>query len=42
MKKSLLSIIAAVVLFFILSSCSGAKKDCHGVKHYKHKNGFYI
>ena len=42
MKKRILSIIAAAMLLFALSSCAGAKKDCHGVKHYKHKNGFYI
>ena len=42
MKKIILSFLAAVVTLFVLSSCAAAKKDCHGVKHYKHKNGFYI
>jgi hypothetical protein len=30
------------VVLFMLSSCASTKKDCHGVKHYKHKGGFYI
>lgn len=42
MKKGLLSIVAAAMLLVVLAACSGAKKDCHGVKHYKHKNGFYM
>jgi len=41
MKKGILSIIAAAMLLLMLS-CTGVKKDCQGVKHYKHKNGFYI
>jgi hypothetical protein len=42
MKKFLLCVIAIVVTIFMLSSCAVYKKDCHGVKHYKHKGGFYI
>jgi hypothetical protein len=41
MKKGILSAIAAAILLLALS-CTGVKKDCNGVKHYKHKNGFYI
>jgi hypothetical protein len=42
MKKIITGFIAALVLLIVLSSCAAAKRDCHGVKHHKHKNGFYI
>jgi len=29
-------------LALLASSCTGVRKDCRGVKHYKHENGFYI
>jgi len=41
MKKGIFSLIATAILLLALS-CTGVKKDCNGVKHYKHKNGFYI
>jgi hypothetical protein len=41
MKKGILSFIAAAIVLLAIS-CTGVKKDCHGVKHYKHKNGFYM
>jgi hypothetical protein len=42
MKNFLLSIAAMAVVVVMLSSCAATKKDCQGVKHYKHKGGFYI
>jgi hypothetical protein len=42
MKRVFLFIAVVVLSIFLLSSCAAAKKDCHGVKHYKHKGGFYI
>ncbi|HRO70844.1 MAG TPA: hypothetical protein PK951_10705 [Chitinophagaceae bacterium] len=42
MKKILLCLFAAIVVVFMLSSCAATKRDCHGVKHYKTKGGFYI
>jgi hypothetical protein len=36
----LVSTIALATL--LLTSCAATKRDCQGVKHYKHKNGFYI
>jgi hypothetical protein len=42
MKKIILCFVAAGVMLLMLSSCAATKRDCHGVKHYKHKNGFYI
>ena len=42
MKKIFLCFIAISVVVSTLSSCAATKKDCHGVKHYKHKGGFYI
>ncbi len=42
MKKILLYVFVAVIASSMLASCAATKKDCHGVKHYKHKGGFYI
>lgn len=42
MKKFLLYITAIVVVVFMLLSCAATKRDCHGVKHYKQKGGFYM
>lgn len=42
MKKLILCFLTVAVLLFVLSSCAATKKDCNGVKHYKHKGGFYI
>ena len=42
MKRMLLSVLLIALVLFVLSSCAAAKRDCHGVKHYKHKGGFYI
>jgi hypothetical protein len=42
MKRTILYFFAAVLTLFMLASCAATKRDCNGVKHYKHKNGFYI
>jgi hypothetical protein len=42
MKKIGLPFIAVISALLLLSSCAATKRDCNGVKHYKHKNGFYI
>ncbi|HKZ64904.1 MAG TPA: hypothetical protein VJ111_01045 [Chitinophagaceae bacterium] len=42
MKNIFLFFIAITVVLFTLSSCAASKKDCNGVKHQKHKGGFYI
>lgn len=34
--------IILLALIWALGSCTGVKKDCRGIKHYKHPNGFYI
>lgn len=35
-------LIVAALLIAACSSCATYKKDCRGVRHEKHKNGFYI
>lgn len=41
MKKLLLILLTGSVMALMFSSCSAQKRDCHGVKHYKLKNGIY-
>lgn len=38
----LLLIILGIAVLSSLTCCTTVKKDCRGVKHYKHQNGFYI
>jgi hypothetical protein len=42
MKKLMICVLAGTVMMFVLNSCAATKKDCQGVKHYKHKGGFYM
>jgi hypothetical protein len=42
MKRLMLCLMAGAVMMVVLNSCAATKRDCQGVKHYKHKNGFYM
>jgi len=35
-------VVILISLLIALGSCANVKKDCRGIKHYKHPNGFYI
>jgi hypothetical protein len=42
MKKMMLVLLTGTVMALMFSSCAATKRDCHGVKHTKLKNGIYL
>jgi hypothetical protein len=42
MKKLMFVLVAGTIMALMLSSCAATKRDCHGVRHVKLKNGIYL
>ena len=42
MKKLVLCFAVGVMVMSMLSSCAASKRDCHGIKHTRLKNGIYL
>ena len=42
MKKLMLVLVSGALMALMLSSCAATKRDCHGVRHTKLKNGIYL
>jgi hypothetical protein len=42
MKKLMFALVAGAIMALTLSSCAATKRDCHGVRHTKLKNGIYL
>jgi hypothetical protein len=42
MKKLMFLLLAGSLMAVMFSSCAATKRDCHGVKHQRLKNGIYL
>ena len=42
MKKLLFVLLAGSLMAVMFTSCAATKRDCHGVKHTRLKNGIYL